>query len=57
MELCKYNYVVFYGKYLHCYASITNNVQFSKVGYKIIHDKRNLSGILVALTMHKLSDI
>jgi len=38
-------------------VSITNNVQFSKVGYKIIHDKRNLSGILVALTMHKLSDI
>lgn len=39
-------------------GSITINVQFSKVGYiLIIHDKRNLSGILGALTMHKLSDI
>lgn len=39
-------------------GGITINVQLSKVGYiLIIHDKRNLSGILVALRMHKLSDI
>lgn len=60
MELYKNNIIMLYFMVDHfiVMGGITINVQLSKVGYiLIIHDKRNLSGILVALTMHKLSDI